>query len=90
LILDEIHDPKKTVPWVMAPLILASTVLTHLFGGSAGREGTAVQIGASLADQISRVFKFSAADRRHILAAGAGAGFGAAIGTPGNTTEIGA
>src|SRR4051812_3883204 len=50
LIIDEIHDPKQTVPVAMAPFILVGTVLTHLFGGSAGREGTAVQMGASLSD----------------------------------------
>ena len=82
LILDEIHDPKKTVPLSMAPAILAGTVLTHLFGGSAGREGTAVQMGASLSDQLGRFFKTTADERRMLLVAGAGAGFGAAIGTP--------
>jgi H+/Cl- antiporter ClcA len=82
LILDEIHDPKKIVPITMAPLILISTVLTHLFGGSAGREGTAVQMGASLSDQLSRIFNISPNERKLLLMAGAGAGFGAAIGTP--------
>ncbi len=82
LIIDEIHDPKKIVPITMAPLILISTVLTHLFGGSAGREGTAVQMGASLADQLSHYFKTTVSERKALLAAGAGAGFGAAIGAP--------
>jgi H+/Cl- antiporter ClcA len=82
LILDEIHDPKKTIPFQMAPFILFGTVLTHLFGGSAGREGTAVQMGASLSDQISRFFKVSADERKALLMAGTGAGFGAAIGAP--------
>jgi len=82
LILDEIHDPKKVVPIHMAPFILVGTVLTHLFGGSAGREGTAVQMGASLSDQLSRFFKIEPEERKILLAAGAGAGFGAAIGAP--------
>lgn len=82
LILDEIHDPKKVIPARMAPLILISTILTHLFGGSAGREGTAVQMGASLSDQLSRFFKIEAEERKILLMIGAGAGFGAAIGTP--------
>jgi H+/Cl- antiporter ClcA len=82
LILDEIHDPKKVVPIKMAPLILISTVVTHLFGGSAGREGTAVQMGASLSDQISRFFPIPREERKILLMIGAGAGFGAAIGTP--------
>lgn len=82
LILDEIHDPKKIIPAKMVPLVLFGTLLTHLFGGSAGREGTAVQMGASLSDQLSRCFKIEKNERRILLVAGAGAGFGAAIGAP--------
>jgi H+/Cl- antiporter ClcA len=82
LILDEIHDPKKIVPLRMAPLVLLGTIATHLFGGSAGREGTAVQMGASLSDQIGRFFKIETHERRALLMAGASAGFGAAIGAP--------
>jgi H+/Cl- antiporter ClcA len=82
LILDEIHDPKKVVPVQMAPLILFGTVVTHLFGGSAGREGTAVQMGASLSDQLTRFFRIEPEERKILLTAGAGAGFGAAIGAP--------
>jgi len=82
LIIDEIHNPKKILPIPMAPLVLGGTLLTHLFGGSAGREGTAVQMGASLSDQIARFFKIEMKDRQILLMAGAGAGFGAAIGTP--------
>lgn len=82
LIIEEIHDSKKTLPLQMAPLVLGGTLLTHLFGGSAGREGTAVQMGASLSDLISRFFKIDLSERKILLAAGAGAGFGAAIGTP--------
>jgi H+/Cl- antiporter ClcA len=82
LILDEIHNPRNVVPAKMAPLILGGTVLTHLFGGSAGREGTAVQMGASLADQLSRFFKIEKEERKILLVSGAGAGFGAAIGAP--------
>jgi H+/Cl- antiporter ClcA len=82
LILDEIHDPKKVVPFKMAPFVLLGTLLTHLFGGSAGREGTAVQMGATLSDQLSRFFKIENNERKILLMAGAGAGFGAAIGAP--------
>jgi H+/Cl- antiporter ClcA len=82
LIMDEMHDPKKTLPVKMAPFVLIGTVLTHLFGGSAGREGTAVQMGASLADQLSRYFAIPSEERRTLLVCGAGAGFGAAIGAP--------
>lgn len=82
LILEEIHNPRAIVPFRMAPLVLIGTVITHLFGGSAGREGTAVQMGASLADQLSRFFTMEREERRILLVAGAGAGFSAAIGAP--------
>jgi H+/Cl- antiporter ClcA len=82
LIIDEIHEPAAGVPVRMAPLILFSTVVTHLFGGSAGREGTAVQIGGGLASGWDRVFKLSPSDRRVFLMAGVAAGFGAVFGTP--------
>jgi H+/Cl- antiporter ClcA len=82
LILDEIHDPKKVTPFHMAPFILVGTVATHLFGGSAGREGTAVQMGASLSDQLTKFFRIEPEERKILLVCGAGAGFGAAIGAP--------
>ncbi len=82
LILDEIHDPRQTIQLRMTPLILIGTGLTHLFGGSAGREGTAIQTGASLADQLARPFRLGAAQRRMLLMAGVSAGFGSVFGTP--------
>lgn len=50
LVIDEIHEPSTGVPLQMAPLVLLGTILTHLFGGSAGREGTAVQMGGKLGE----------------------------------------
>jgi H+/Cl- antiporter ClcA len=82
LIVDQIHNPGGGVPFRMAPLILVSTVITHLFGGSAGREGTAVQMGGSLASAFGKLFKLKAADIRILLMAGIAAGFGAVFGTP--------
>lgn len=82
LIIDEIHEPGAGVPKRMAPLILATTVITHLFGGSAGREGTAVQIGGSLANLFADWFKLNEQDKQMILTAGIAAGFGAVFGTP--------
>lgn len=82
LIIEEIHNPKKTLPVHMAPFVLLGTLLTHLFGGSAGREGTAVQMGASLSDQLHRFFPIEPEERKILLASGASAGFGAAIGAP--------
>jgi H+/Cl- antiporter ClcA len=86
LILDEVHaevaDPRTTIPFRMTPLILLGTFLTHLFGGSAGREGTAIQTGASLADQLARPFRMTGAERRLLLMAGISAGFASVFGTP--------
>ncbi len=78
----ELHDPKATIPFRMTPLILAGTFITHLFGGSAGREGTAIQTGASLADQLARPFRLPLHDRRILLMMGISAGFASVFGTP--------
>jgi H+/Cl- antiporter ClcA len=82
LIMDEIHDPGGGVPFRMAPLVLVTTVITHLFGGSAGREGTAVQIGGSLAQFFAKQLKLSPEDVKTLLMTGIAAGFGAVFGTP--------
>jgi len=82
LIVDQIHEPGAGVPLRMAPLILVSTVATHLFGGSAGREGTAVQVGGSLASGLGRALHLEARDVQVLLMAGIAAGFGAVFGTP--------
>lgn len=82
LIVEQIHQPGGGVPLRMAPLILVTTVLTHLVGGSAGREGTAVQLGGSIASAFAKAFNLSHADVRILLMAGIAAGFGAVFGTP--------
>ena len=82
LLIDEIHDPKQVIPLRMAPLVLGGTVVSHLFGASVGREGTAVQMGGALADQLTRLFCLRHEDRRIILMAGISAGFASVFGTP--------
>ena len=82
LVIDTIHDDGPEIPFRMLPMVLAGTVLTHLFGGSAGREGTAVQMGASLADFTSHRLRLSGTLRRQLLAAGIAGGFGSVFGTP--------
>lgn len=82
LIIEEIHTPGGGIPKRMAPLVLLATVITHLFGGSAGREGTAVQMGGSIAHFFSRLFKLDVDGTRILLTAGIAAGFGAVFGTP--------
>lgn len=83
LIVDEIHEPGGGVPLRMAPLILLGTLVTHLCGGSAGREGTAVQMGGSLASGLLRLWPgLSRRDAQTVLTAGIAAGFGGVFGTP--------
>jgi H+/Cl- antiporter ClcA len=82
LLIDEIHQPGAGVPRRMAPLILISTLVTHLFGGSAGREGTAVQMGGGIAATFARHLKLGPAAVRILLMAGVAAGFGSVFGTP--------
>ncbi len=83
LIVDEIHSPGGGVPLRMAPLVLIGTVVTHLCGGSAGREGTAVQMGGSLAGGAARLIPWlDRDDVPTLLMAGIAAGFGGVFGTP--------
>lgn len=82
LILEEYENPKQTIPLKMAPLVYLGTILTHLFGGSAGREGTAVQMSTALADQFTGVLKLSKEERKIILIAGISGGFASVFGTP--------
>ena len=82
LIIEQIHAPGGGVPRRMAPMILGSTLITHLFGGSAGREGTAVQMGGSLASAYGRLCGFGEENMRVLLMAGVAAGFGSVFGTP--------
>ncbi|WP_134089935.1 voltage-gated chloride channel family protein [Olivibacter sp. XZL3] len=82
LIIDEIHQPGGGIPKRMGPLVLLGTVVTHLFGGSAGREGTAVQIGGSIAQAFSKWFRLDEKETTVLLTAGVAAGFGAVFGTP--------
>ncbi len=82
LVIEEVNANKAQIPFRMAPLVLFGTIMTHLFGGSAGREGTAIQMGASLADSLRRVLRLSPDDRRLIIMAGISGGFGSVFGTP--------
>jgi H+/Cl- antiporter ClcA len=82
LLIDEIHQPGAGVPRRIAPLVLLGTLVTHLFGGSAGREGTAVQMGGGIAAAFARWFRLDAGEIRILLMAGVAAGFGSVFGTP--------
>lgn len=82
LVLDRLHEGGPVIPARMAPIVVIGTLLTHLFGGSAGREGTAVQMASSIADGIQARLRVAPAWRTTILRAGVGAGFAGAFGTP--------
>jgi H+/Cl- antiporter ClcA len=82
LVIDTIHEGRAQIPLRMAPMVFVGTVLTHLFGGSAGREGTAVQMGGSLADAIAHRVRLGPVARRQLLAAGMAGGFASVFGTP--------
>jgi H+/Cl- antiporter ClcA len=82
LLLEEYNKPEKRIPFMMAPLVLLGTLITHLFGGSAGREGTAVQMGGAIADVCTSIFKLIPSERRIIIILGISAGFASVFGTP--------
>ena len=82
LLLEEYENPKKVIPFKMAPLVLLGTLLTHLFGGSAGREGTAVQMGGAIADQFTKIFNLDHSERKILIILGISAGFASVFGTP--------
>lgn len=82
LILEQIHDGTESIPLRMAPLVLIGTLITHLFGGSAGREGTAVQMGGSLSEWLGKLIRVTPADRKVLLICGISGGFGSIFGTP--------
>ncbi|MGO3418473.1 MAG: chloride channel protein, partial [Pseudolactococcus laudensis] len=74
------HQSDDVIPKRLIPLAMVATWLTHLFGGSAGREGVAVQIGATFANFLGDVFKVK--NRHIIVMIGMAAGFGGLFQTP--------
>ncbi|MEG0962970.1 MAG: chloride channel protein [Lachnospiraceae bacterium] len=81
LVLSAIHS-EENIPLKMAPLIFISTVITHLFGGSAGREGAALQLGGSIGNSLGRIFGFDKKDQHIMIMCGMSAAFSALFGTP--------
>jgi len=82
LLIDSIHNPKETIPFKMAPFVYLGTIVTHFFGGSAGREGTALQMAGAIADQFTKPFKLNESERKILLISAIAAGFGSIFGTP--------
>ena len=70
------------VPFILSPLIFAATVITHLFGGSAGREGAALQLGGSIGSAIGRLFRIDGKNMKTVIMCGMSAVFSALFGTP--------
>jgi len=82
LLIDSIHNPKEIIPFRMAPFVYLGTMVTHFFGGSAGREGTALQMAGAIADQFSKPFRLKESERKILLIAAIAGGFGSVFGTP--------
>lgn len=82
LLLESIENSEKRIPFKMAPLVYLGTILSHLLGASAGREGTALQMSAALSEQITRPFRIPPDSRKIMIRAAIAAGFGSVFGTP--------
>ena len=81
MVLAAVRSPQE-VTAVTGPLIFLSTALTHLLGGSAGREGAALQLGGCIASQLGKVFRLDEKDAHVIVMCGTSAAFAALFGTP--------
>ncbi|WP_315076800.1 voltage-gated chloride channel family protein [uncultured Clostridium sp.] len=81
LIIEKINTNNGKIPLRMASLVFLGTFITHLFGGSAGREGTGVQIGSSISEGVGRLFKLDKVDTKIILMCGISSGFSSVFGT---------
>lgn len=82
LIIERINEGAGDIPFRMTPLVFLGTVVTHLFGGSAGREGTGVQIGASICSKLSQFLRLNKEDATILIISGVSSGFGVVFGTP--------
>ncbi|SDH30411.1 H+/Cl-antiporter ClcA [Pseudobutyrivibrio sp. 49] len=72
----------KKLPFRLAPLIFVATCITHLIGGSAGREGAALQMGGAIGNGIGRAFRLNSTDKKTMIMCGMSAAFSALFGTP--------
>lgn len=82
LVISQANGGEEAIPLRLIPLTLFGTITTHLFGGSVGREGTAVQMGGAAADAVGRAFRLSGYEREIVLISGISAGFSSVFGTP--------
>jgi H+/Cl- antiporter ClcA len=82
LLIEKYHYPTQKIPLKMFPFILISTLVTHLFGGSAGREGTAVQMSTAISNAFSRWIDDNRCNQRMLIILGISGGFSSVFGTP--------
>jgi H+/Cl- antiporter ClcA len=82
LVIDQANGEQENIPLRLIPLTLFGTLTTHLFGGSVGREGTAVQMGGTVANAVGRVFHLEKLEREIVIISGISAGFSSVFGTP--------
>ena len=81
LVFETRQQKRNSIPLALVPLVMVGTWITHLFGGSAGREGVAVQIGATLSHYMGRKLK-TPDNSKVMLITGMAAGFGGLFQTP--------
>jgi H+/Cl- antiporter ClcA len=82
LIIEQIHEHSRWIPVRMSVLIFVCSVVTHVFGGSSGREGAALQLAAGVTDPVSRRLGLDQGDRAVMLVAAIAGGFGSVFGVP--------
>ena len=82
LLVDQIHSHSEWIPFRLTPLIFGASVVSHLAGGSTGREGAALQLAAGATDPISRRLGLDPADRSIMLITAIAGGFGSVFGVP--------
>ena len=82
LIIDQIHSHTEWIPLRLTPIIFGASVLSHVAGGSTGREGAALQLAAGVTDPISKKLGLNTADRSLMLIAAIAGGFGSVFGVP--------
>lgn len=82
LLIDAYYSSKKRIPLISTPLVYFGTIATHLFGGSAGREGAGIQISGGFVDFLIQKFGFSDKERKILIKVAVAGGFSAVFGTP--------
>jgi len=80
-IIDAVLNGEQVKP-LIAPAIFLATTLTHFFGGSAGREGAALQLGGSTGSMLGRLFRLPENERTVLIMSGMSAVFAGLFGTP--------